>query len=106
MGCTATLTQMVGIEALREEKKQLQRMVEEYERRRDLCVGMARSIESVTCDVLNGAFYLWMNVSSIGLASKNIAGRLLQEGLVAVLSGSDFGEKGEGYIRISCESDV
>ena len=48
-----------------------------------------------------GAFYAFPDVSSFGLSSKEVADRLLREGGVAVLPGTDFGANGEGKIRLS-----
>ena len=53
-----------------------------------------------------GAFYLFPNITGAGLTSKQFAERMLEEGNVAVLPGSDFGSMGEGYIRISFSTSM
>lgn len=105
VGCTATFTQEAGVAALMGDQVELKSMVEEYRRRRDLCVEGINAIEGVSCEVPRGAFYLWIDVRSFGLSSKVVASRLLNEGLVAVLPGTDFGNNGEGFIRISYVSE-
>ena len=48
------------------------------------------------------AFYAFPNFSSFGVPSNTLQDRLLEEHDVAVVSGTSFGEWGEGFIRISC----
>ncbi len=100
IGCTATFTQVAGIEALHGPQDRIAEVVTEYQRRRDFVVAGLNAIEGVTCQVPQGAFYVFPNVKSFGLTSKEIAGGLIEEAGVAVLAGSDFGAGGEGYLRI------
>mmetsp|Transcript_2768 Transcript_2768/g.12455 ORF Transcript_2768/g.12455 Transcript_2768/m.12455 type:complete len:99 (-) Transcript_2768:3496-3792(-) len=79
-------------------------MIEDYRSRRDLVVQGLNSIPGVTCPVPAGAFYAFFDVSSFGLTSREISTKLLQEGLVAVLPGTDFGANGEGFLRLSYAS--
>ena len=53
-----------------------------------------------------GAFYVFPNVTALGLPSKLTADRLLQEAGVAALGGTAFGEEGEGYLRLSYANSV
>ena len=101
VGCTATFTQVAGVAALHGDMQQVAQMRETYRKRRDLVVDAMNAIEGVTCAQPQGAFYAFVDVSKLGLPCSIIAKRLLEEGLVAVLPGTDFGVGGEGYIRIS-----
>ena len=56
-------------------------------------------IEGVSCQRAQGAFYLFPNISSLGLSSEEFSSRLLEDQKVAVVSGHAFGA--EGYIRLS-----
>ncbi len=100
IGCTAGFTQVAGIEALTGPQEQVAEVVMEYQRRRDFVVAGLNSIPGVSCQLPQGAFYVFPNVRSFGLSSREIAGRLLDEAGVAVLAGSDFGAGGEGYLRL------
>jgi aspartate aminotransferase len=100
IGCTAGFTQVAGIEALTGPQDGVAGAVAEYQRRRDFVAAGLNSIPGVTCRVPQGAFYVFPNVRSFGLSSKEIARRLLDEAGVAVLAGSDFGAGGEGYLRL------
>jgi aspartate/methionine/tyrosine aminotransferase len=58
-------------------------------------------IPGIRCLKPLGAFYLFPNVSGVGLPSEEFANRLLTNAGVACLPGTAFGEYGEGYIRLS-----
>jgi aspartate/methionine/tyrosine aminotransferase len=100
IGCTAAFTQVAGIEALTGPQEMIAEIVAEYQRRRDFIVPGLNAIKGVSCQVPQGAFYVFPNVKSFGLSSKEIARRLLDEAGVAVLAGTDFGSGGEGYLRL------
>ena len=106
VGCTATFTQEAGLAALVGPQEGVDAMVEEYRRRRDFVVGALNDIPGVSCPVPEGAFYAFPDVSSFGLSSKEVADRLLSEGGVAVLPGTDCGANGEGKIRVSYVGDM
>lgn len=96
---------MAGVAALQGPADQVAELRETYKRRKDLVVDAMNGIDGVTCATPAGAFYAFPDVSSFGLSSKEVADRLLREGFVAVLPGTDFGANGEGHIRISYVSE-
>ncbi|MGA2488582.1 MAG: pyridoxal phosphate-dependent aminotransferase [Anaerolineales bacterium] len=100
IGCTATFTQIAGVEALTGPQEKVAENVAEYQRRRDYIVSGLNAIPGVSCQVPQGAFYVFPNVKSFGISSKEIARRMIDEAGVAVLAGSDFGSGGEGYLRL------
>jgi aspartate aminotransferase len=100
-GCTAAFTQLAGLEALTGSQEMVASILAEYQRRRDRVVSLLNSIRGVHTQTPKGAFYVFPNVKSFGLSSREIANRLLDEAGVAVLAGTDFGAGGEGYLRIS-----
>jgi len=100
IGCTATFTQIAGIAALTGDQGMVSEIVAEFQQRRDRMVVGLNAIPGVKCQVPQGAFYTFPNVSSFGISSAEIACRLLDEGGVAVLPGTDFGRFGEGYLRL------
>jgi aspartate/methionine/tyrosine aminotransferase len=59
------------------------------------------SLPGVSCVEPSGAFYAFPNVTGLGIPSAQLASRLLSEAGVACLSGTDFGQRGEGYLRFS-----
>lgn len=105
VGCTATFTQAAGVAALAGPEDGVETLRDEYRKRRDIVVEGLNEIAEVKCEVPEGAFYAFADVRSVGRSSREVAEVLLKEGMVAVLPGTDFGEGGEGYIRISYVSE-
>ena len=102
VSCTATFVQRAGTVALASRPPEVDRMVAEFRRRRDLVVKGLKGIPGVTCRTPHGAFYAFPNIRGLGLAtSVEVADRLLSEAGVAVLAGTCFGAAGEGYLRLS-----
>ncbi|MGH7320213.1 MAG: pyridoxal phosphate-dependent aminotransferase [Candidatus Rokuibacteriota bacterium] len=99
--CTATFIQHAGLAALQGDDGPVQTMVEEFRRRRDLIVNGLNRLPGVSCVRPRGAFYVFPNVKALGRPSREIATYLLDEGGVALLWGTAFGEFGEGYLRLS-----
>ncbi len=99
-GCTATFTQYAGMEALAGPQDFVDRMVAEYQLRRDRMLELVNAIPGIHAQKPQGAFYVFPNIKAYGMKSKEIAARLIEEAGVAVLAGTDFGPGGEGYIRL------
>ena len=99
--CTATFTQKAGVAALSGDQASVDAMVAEFKRRRDAIVDGLRSIPSIQCVRPKGAFYVFPNIFGTGYSARALADRLLDEAGVACLSGTAFGEFGEGHLRFS-----
>ena len=74
-------------------------MLTHFDRRRLFLLDSLNAIDGVTCPRAQGAFYLFPNISPLGIGTDDLADRLLDEHKVAVVPGSGFGA--EGYIRLS-----
>ena len=99
--CTAAFTQRAGVTALNADQAAVLKMVETFQARRDRVVKLLNEIEGISCRTPLGAFYVFPNVRDLGLKSSELERFLLHEAGVAALSGTAFGEYGEGYLRIS-----
>ncbi len=99
--CTASFTQMAGIEALRGDQSSVEHMRQAFMHRRDLFVAGLNKIKGFSCRNPHGAFYVFPNIQGTGWSSKPLADALLEEAGVACLSGTAFGAYGEGYLRFS-----
>jgi aspartate/methionine/tyrosine aminotransferase len=106
VGCTAQFVQVAGVEALTGSQAQVDAMVSEYKQRRDIIVDGLNAIPGVTCQRPQGAFYVFPNIKSFMITSTEVASYLLEKAGVAVLAGSDFGEYGEGYLRLTYSNSV
>jgi aspartate/methionine/tyrosine aminotransferase len=99
--CTATFSQIAAVTALKGDQSSVDQMTAEFRRRRDAIVEGLRAIPGFQCVRPKGAFYVFPNITGTGFSSRPLADRLLDEAGVACLSGTAFGEFGEGYLRFS-----
>ena len=104
--CTASFTQMAGIEALRGDQSAVGRMCAEFQRRSELFVAGLNRIKGFSCHMPKGAFYVFANITGTGWKSKPLADALLEQAGVAALSGTAFGQFGEGYVRFSVANSI
>ena len=104
--CTASFTQVAGIEALRGDQSSVENMCAEFKRRRDVFVAGLNKIKGFSCRLPKGAFYTFPNITGTGLKSKPLADALLEQAGVAALSGTSFGAFGEGYLRFSVANSL
>ena len=104
--CTASFSQVAGIEALRGDQGSVDHMREEFQRRRDMFVAGLNRIKGYSCRMPKGAFYVFPNITATGWKSKPLADALLEEAGVACLSGTSFGAFGEGYLRFSIANSM
>jgi aspartate aminotransferase len=104
--CTASFTQVAGIEAIRGDQASVDHMRDEFKRRRDVVVQGLNNIKGFSCRLPKGAFYVFPNVARTGWKSKKLADALLEEAGVACLSGTAFGDFGEGYLRFSVANSM
>lgn len=106
VSCTATFIQKAGIEALEGPQDAAMAMIEEFRRRRQVIVDGLNRIPGVSCVLPAGAFYAFPNIKETGMDSKQFADVLLDKYGVASLSGTSFGEYGNGYLRLSYANSV
>ncbi|MDO5441680.1 MAG: pyridoxal phosphate-dependent aminotransferase [Bacillota bacterium] len=99
--CTATFTQIAALEALRGPQNSVEAMKAEFKERRDYIVEALNKIDGVTCHCPEGAFYVFPDISSFGIKSKEFCTRLMHEAGIAAAWGTSFGSFGEGCIRFS-----
>ena len=104
--CTASFTQVAGIEAIRGDQSSVDHMRAEFQRRRDVFVAGLNRIKGFSCRMPKGAFYVFPNITRTGWKSKKLADALLEEAGVACLSGTAFGNFGEGYLRFSVANSL
>ena len=100
MLCAPIMVQMAAIEALRSGESDIEKMVEEYDRRRRVMVKGLNEI-GLSCFEPKGAFYTFPQVEITGMTSEEFSEKLLMEEKVAVIPGSAFGQSGEGFVRCS-----
>lgn len=104
--CTASFVQRAGMAALEGPQDCVTTMVAEFRRRRDAMVAGLNAIPGFRCALPAGAFYAFPHIGGTGLTSRALADLLLNEAGVACLSGTAFGEYGDGYLRFSAANSL
>jgi aspartate/methionine/tyrosine aminotransferase len=104
--CTASFSQIAGVEALSGDQSSVGVMREEFRRRRGIIVDGLNSIPGFSCHLPHGAFYVFPNIKETKWESGKLADAILKEAGVACLSGTAFGAWGEGYLRFSFANSV
>lgn len=102
--CATSFVQHGGITALKEGGDASEEMVKEYKRRRDYIVEKVNSIEGLSLNAPDGAFYAFINIKGLGISSEEFCNYLLDEECVAIVPGTVFGSAGEGFVRFSYAS--
>lgn len=96
--CAGTAPQEAALQALRHGEEDVERMYNDYSRRRRMFVDGLNRIGLACCDP-GGAFYAFPSIASTGMSDEAFAEQLLFEEQVAVVPGSSFGAAGQGYVR-------
>jgi aspartate/methionine/tyrosine aminotransferase len=100
--CANAAAQHAGIAALAGPQGSVDEIREEFRGRRDLMVSGLNGIPGVECATPKGAFYAFPRITGTGYGADDLADMLLEGARVACLSGTGFGEYGEGHLRFSC----
>ncbi|MFO7937129.1 MAG: aminotransferase class I/II-fold pyridoxal phosphate-dependent enzyme [Kiritimatiellia bacterium] len=96
--CASSISQVAGLEALRNGAEEVIRMRESYRFRRNFIVESLNEI-GLDCFMPRGSFYVFPSIQTTGLSSYDFAMKLLEEYNVACVPGSAFGSCGEGFLR-------
>jgi|TARA_Y100000589_G_scaffold120807_1_gene115274 aspartate aminotransferase len=99
--CVNSSAQFAGIAALTGDQSPVKAMVSAFDERRTVIVNELNRIPGFSCIQPGGAFYAFPNITQTGLRSDELQKKILEEAGVAVISGTSFGEHGEGYLRFS-----
>ena len=98
-----SIAQWAAIEAMEGDQGSVDLMKNEYEKRRNYVYDRLKAIDGIECGLPEGAFYAFPRVSDLYnsriKSSDDFSGQLLEEGRVAVVPGSAFGD--DRYVRIS-----
>lgn len=98
MMCASSISQVAGLEALRNGSAEVVKMRESYKLRRNFVVASLNEI-GLDCFLPRGSFYVFPSIQTTGLSSMEFAMKLLEEQNVACVPGSAFGACGEGFLR-------
>jgi len=104
--CTASFSQIAGMEALSGDQSAVDAMLMKFDGRRKRIVELINKIPGLSCHLPKGAFYVMPSIKETGLSAKVAQDRLLDEVGVSCLAGTSFGAEGEGYIRFSYANSI
>ena len=100
----SSFSQRGALAALKGDQQAVSDMREEFDMRRNYMIDRLSKIPNVTAVKPQGAFYVLLNVSQLGLTSQNFADRLLSKANVAVVPGAAFGD--DRTIRLSYATSI
>ena len=104
--CAASFTQYAGAKALTGDQSSIDRMIEEYQKRRDVITRLFNEIEGIACLNPKGAFYVFPNFGEYGLSSATLAELFLIKTGICTTPGGVFGEKYDSYLRFSYSASL
>ncbi len=102
--CVNAPAQFAGIAAIDGPQNDVAMMLKAFDKRRKRIVKLLNNIPNVSCEMPEGAFYAFPDISATGWKAKQLATALLEETGVATIGGPDFGILGEGNLRLSYAS--
>lgn len=98
--CAPIISQEAAIEALVNGTPSMEKMREQYCRRRDFIVRRFNEM-GMKCALPRGTFYAFPQIPDINMTSMEFAKLILERSKVAVVPGTAFGPSGEGFLRAS-----
>ncbi len=104
--CVNAASQWAGIAALEGPQECVAEMVTAFDERRAFVADRMNRVAGIRCAVPKGAFYAFPNITGTGWDERTLATTLLDDAGVATIAGTDFGEYGAGFIRISCANSL
>ena len=100
-----SFVQFGALAAVTDGAAEMQAMVDDDRRKRDLIVGRLNQMPNVRCAEPQGTIYAFPDISATGIPAQELAERLLREAHVVVEAGSFYGSAGEGHLRICFGSE-
>ena len=99
--CATAFSQWGAVEALNGPQGEADKMVKEFDRRRDLVYGALKEMPGVRVVKPMGAFYIFPNISAFGKTPEEMTDYLLDKAKIAIVPGTTMGKYGKDFIRIS-----
>lgn len=100
-----SMAQYGAVEALTGPQYSVQKMREEFERRRDFVVSAIKSVPLLDCNNPEGAFYVFVDVSKTGMNGEQFVDFMIEHG-VGMVPGTAFGRSAENFVRISYAASI
>jgi len=104
--CVPPFIQRGGIAALKDDQSEIRKMIEIYKERRNILVDGLNKIPGISCLKSEGSIYVFPNITKTSMSSEEFANFILEKAKVALLPGTNFGEYGKGYVRLTYATNV
>lgn len=106
VSCVPPFTQRGGVEAIVGDHSLADAMAKEYKNRCFKMVDGFNELPGVTCYRPDGSIYVFPDIRGTGMTSNEFSDFALEKAGVALLPGNNFGEFGEGFVRLSCVNSM
>ena len=100
--CVNAPTQFAALAATTGPQDCVDDMRHAFTRRAKLIYDRLNQLDGISCPAPKGAFYAFANITGTGMASRDFQNIALESYGIALISGTSFGDLGEGYVRFSC----
>lgn len=101
-----SISQQAAIHALNFRESIQEDLVKEFRSRIFYTYERLKALKNVSIMSPRGTFYLFPNIKKTGLSSEQVTKKILEEAHVLVISGTTFGQAGEGFIRLACTLSI
>lgn len=95
----SSISQKAALEALKMDERTINKMTEEFSKRRTLMSSLLDKIDKITYFNPKGAFYMYCDISKTKMKAADLARKLLDDKKVVVIPGEAFGS--DKHIRLS-----
>tara|TARA_Y100001970_G_scaffold71444_1_gene90765 strand:+ start:248 stop:1405 length:1158 start_codon:yes stop_codon:yes gene_type:complete len=99
--CPSSISQYAGLEALTGPQNDLDKIIFQFQRRKEFLHKEINKLDKISCFNPGGAFYAFPNISKTGLNDKEFSKIALEEKGVALVPGTSFSNKANKFVRIS-----
>ncbi len=99
--CPSSISQYAGLEALQGPQDEINKIVKEFEKRRNFIFEKIQKLKNMKCFFPGGAFYAFPNISKSNLTGEKFSEVALNNYGVVLVPGTSFGDSAKNYIRIS-----
>ena len=100
VSCPTSFAQIGALSALKDGSDHVAESLKRYRKLRDLAVEMLNDIEGVSCEIPEGGFWIFPDVSRISDPADPMIDYLLERHHIGLIPGSAFGDNAPGHCRI------
>jgi len=104
--CPSSISQYAGLEALKGPKDDVEKIINEFEKRKNFIHKKLNSLDRISCFKPGGAFYAFPNIEKTNMSGNDFADLALNEFGVALVPGSSFGDSVNNFVRLSYANSI